>query len=262
MNHASSLREPIARIAREAGRIILEHGAFRVEQKEGHANFVTNVDRAVQDYLAQALAALLPGSRFIGEEQENDALTDHLTWVIDPVDGTTNLIHDCRFSAVSIALLEGGQPIVGAVYQPYTDELFYAESGGGATLNGSPIRTADHPFDRALIAFGTSPYNASLARRSMEIALACLQSAADIRRSGSAALDLAYVACGRVDAFFELQLKPWDFAAGALLVTEAGGRFRMPLLEGGVRFDAPQCILAASAVCEEDMLALLRAHTA
>ena len=258
MNHASSLREPIARIAREAGRIILEHGAFRVEQKEGHANFVTNVDRAVQDYLAQALAALLPGSRFIGEEQENDALTDAPTWVIDPVDGTCNLIHNYRQSAVSIALLEGKQPVLAAVYQPYTDELFFATKGGGATLNGEKISVSAHPFERALVCFGTSPYHPALAERSMKLALGFLLSTADIRRSGSAALDLAYIACGRQDVFFEITLKPWDFAAGALLVTEAGGRLLMPFEDGEIRFDCSRGILAANAVCAEKALNLIQ----
>ena len=124
-----SIRPGVERIAREAGRIILGFGEFRVEEKEGHGNFVTTVDCAVQDYLADALSALLPGSRFIGEEQENDALTDEPTWVIDPVDGTCNLIHNYRQSAVSIALLENQQPVLAAVYQPYTDELFFAEKG-------------------------------------------------------------------------------------------------------------------------------------
>jgi len=253
-----ALSEAMKRIAREAGRIILDHGAYDVEQKEGHANFVTSVDKAVQEYLSAALREALPGSRFIGEEQENDALTGEPTWIIDPVDGTTNLIHDYRQSAVSIALCENGVPVMAAVYQPYTDELFFAEKGCGATLNGQPIHAAQHPFERALVSFGTSPYNAELAERSMKMALSFLQSCADIRRSGSAAIDLANVACGRVDAFFELVLQPWDYAAGALLVTEAGGQFTMPFGGGQIRFDKPQGILAASDVCAEKTLAHIR----
>ena len=249
----------VCRIAREAGRIILSHGVYDVENKDGHANFVTAVDKDVQAYLSLALKAALPGSHFIGEEQENDALTDATTWIIDPVDGTTNLIHDYRQSAVSIALCENSEPVMAAVYQPYTDELFFAEKGCGASLNGKPIRAANTPFDRALVAFGTSPYNAELAERSMKLALAFLQNCADIRRSGSAALDLAHVACGRVDAFFELILQPWDFAAGALLVKEAGGQFTMPFGDGKVRFDGPQGVLAVNKVCAEKALAVLTA---
>ncbi|MBP3655522.1 MAG: NTP transferase domain-containing protein [Clostridia bacterium] len=255
----SLLGGDVQRIAREAGRIILSFGAYDVEQKEGHANFVTSVDKAVQDYLSAALPQALPGSRFIGEEQENETLTAAPTWIIDPVDGTTNLIHDYRQSAVSIALCENGAPVIAAVYQPYTDEMFFAEKGCGAALNGRPIRAAQTPFYRALACFGTSPYNAALAERSMALALAFLRSCADIRRSGSAALDLCHVACGRIDVFFELVLQPWDFAAGALLVTEAGGRFMAPFNGGVVRFDRPQGVFAANAVCAEDALRLIEA---
>ena len=252
-----SIRSGVERIAREAGRIILGFGEFRVEEKEGHGNFVTTVDCAVQDYLADALSALLPDSRFIGEEQENDALTDEPTWVIDPVDGTCNLIHNYRQSAVSIALLENQQPVLAAVYQPYTDELFFAERGCGATLNGEKITVSTHPFERALVAFGTSPYHAALAERSMKLALSFLRNTADIRRSGSAALDLAHVACGRQDVFFEITLKPWDFAAGALLVTEAGGQLMMPFEDGEIRFDCSRGILAANALCAKPALELI-----
>ena len=252
------IRPGVESIAREAGRIILSFGEFHVEEKEGHGNFVTDVDCAVQDYLAGALTELLPGSCFIGEEQENDALTDAPTWVIDPVDGTCNLIHNYRQSAVSIALLEGRQPVLAAVYQPYTNELFFATKGGGATLNGEAISVSAHPFERALVCFGTSPYHPALAERSMKLALGFLLNTADIRRSGSAALDLAYVACGRQDVYFEITLKPWDFAAGALLVTEAGGRLMMPFEDGEVRFDCSRGILAANALCAEKALGLIQ----
>ena len=253
-----NLQQGVARIAREAGRIIRDADDFRVEEKEGHGNFVTTVDCAVQDYLFGALAELLPGSCFIGEEQENDALTDAPTWVIDPVDGTCNLIHDYRQSAVSIALLENKRPALAAIYQPYTDELFFAVKGCGATLNGKKISVSSHPFSRALVCFGTSPYHPALAERSMKLALSFLLSAADIRRSGSAALDLANVACGRQDVFFEITLKPWDFAAGALLVTEAGGRLLMPFEDGEIRFDCSRGILATNAPCMDEALKLIQ----
>ena len=253
-----TLQSGVSRIAREAGRMILSFGEFRVDEKEGHGNFVTTVDCAVQDYLFTALTELLPDSRFIGEEQENDALTDAPTWVIDPVDGTCNLIHNYRQSAVSIALLENKQPVLGAVYQPYTDELFFAIKGCGATLNGEKISVSSHPFDHALTCFGTSPYHPALAERSMKLALEFLLQTADIRRSGSAALDLANVACGRQDIYFEITLKPWDFAAGALLVTEAGGQLLMPFEDGEIRFDCSRGILAANALCIDEALKLIR----
>ena len=226
-----------------------------VEQKEGHANFVTNIDTAVESFLGEKLLSLVPGSDMIGEEQENQPLSDRLTWIVDPVDGTTNLIHDYRVSAVSIALCENRQPVVGLVWQPYTRELFYAENGKGTTLNGEPVHVADTPFEKALVTFGTAPYYEELARRSMDLAGSFLHACADLRRSGSAAVDLATLACGRHDIFFEMRLKPWDYAAGSLLLREAGGCFAMPLLPSP-DFGASSAILAATPACFEKALAL------
>ena len=243
------MRDALLAIVRHAGEIIRRREKMIVEEKEGHANFVTTIDENVQAYLLSALSELRPDAVAIGEEKINDALTEAYTWVVDPVDGTTNLIHDFRFSAISIALLRHRRPVVGAVYNPYTDEFFYAEKGKGATLNGKPIHASQYALDKALVCFGTSPYSAELARISLDMAYAFLRRAADIRRCGSAALELAYLACGRHDVFFELSLKPWDYAAGALLVTEAGGTFEMPLSASGVDFSKNTAILATNGVC-------------
>lgn len=255
------MREKLMQIARTAGEFFSARSLSRIDQKEGHANFVTNIDREVEEYLQQALLSLVPGSRIIGEEKENDALTDAPTWIVDPVDGTTNLIHDYRCSAVSIALCENRSPVAGLIWQPYTQEMFYAEAGRGASLNGKEIHVSETPFDKALIAVGTAPYHAELAEKSMELALAFLHSCADIRRSGSAAVDLAYLAAGRLDAFFELNLKPWDYAAGSLIVREAGGVVTMPLEPGEIRYDRSTAILASGAVIAEEVRAVFDRHT-
>ncbi len=252
------MRQALERIAKTAGSFFLKQSLTDVEQKEGHANFVTNIDCRVQAYLERALTRLLPGSRFIGEEKENAPLTDAPTWIVDPLDGTTNLIHGCRMSAVSIALCEGGQPVLGLVWQPYTREMFWAEKGGGAFLNGRPVRAARNPFSRALVAMGTSPYYGELRDQTMALAKEYLKACADIRRSGSAALDLAYLACGRLDVFFELRLKPWDYAAGSLLVTEAGGRICMPLNPSGMDYALSTAIFAATETCWDEALTLFR----
>ncbi len=256
------MREELLEIVRRAGEIIRRREGMMVEEKEGHANFVTTIDENVQTYLLNALAKLRPDAVAIGEEKINDALTDDLTWVIDPVDGTTNLIHDYRASAVSIALLKDRVPVVGAVYNPYTDEFFYAQKGKGATLNGCPIHVSAFALSKALVGFGTSPYNAELAKASLDMAHAFLLRAADIRRCGSAALDLAHLACGRHDVFFELNLKPWDYAAGALLVMEAGGTFEMPLHEGGLDFSKNTAIFATNGVCHDAAFAVFKAYSA
>lgn len=253
------MKQQLTRILQHAGEMMLGRGDFAVEQKAGHANFVTSVDKAVEEYLRGELLRLLPGSVMIGEEQKNEPLTDAPTWIVDPIDGTTNFIHNYRTSAVSVALAEGGKPVIGAVFQPYTQELYYAQLGKGADCNGEPLHVTDNPLPRALVGFGTAPYNEELAQRSLELALHFLRAASDVRRCGSAALDLAYVAAGRQDAFFELILNPWDYAAGALLVTEAGGRFTMPQLPAP-DYGVSTSILAANAVCFDGALDILRQH--
>ncbi len=242
--------------AREAGRMMLEFRDAAIHQKEGHFNFVTDTDVAVQQFLQKELLSLLPGSRFFAEEQENEPLTEAPTFVVDPIDGTLNFMRHRNASAVSIGLLENKQPVVGVVYNPYADEMFTAEKGKGACLNGRRIAVSQTPFDQAMVSVGTSPYDAELARRTMSAATQFLLRGGDLRRSGSAAIDLCEVACGRSDIFFELRLRPWDVAAGSLLVTEAGGVFR------SLGHDAPYyedaCgMLACNALCEDEAMNVL-----
>jgi len=254
------MKKELTRIAREAGAFFLDRQLTSVTHKEGHANFVTNIDCRVEAYLEEALIRLLPGSLMIGEEKENQALTDAPTWIVDPLDGTTNMIHDYRMSSVSIALCEKRKPTVGLVWQPYTGEMFYAEAGKGATLNDQPMHVSQTPFQEALVAVGTSPYYEELEESSMNTARAFLHACADIRRSGSAAVDLACVACGRIDVFFEMRLKPWDYAAGSLLVQEAGGEFCMPMAGNGLNFDLTTGILAAAPSCMKQALEIWRRY--
>jgi len=254
------MKNQLKQIAVKAGDAFLHRELTSIASKEGHANYVTNIDCRVEAYLEKALLELLPGSRFIGEEKENQALTDDPTWIVDPLDGTTNMIHDYHLSAVSIALCEKKKPVTGLIWQPYTRELFYAEAGGGVFLNDCPIRVAQTPFRDALVAVGTAPYYEELTEKSMAAALAFIRSCADIRRSGSAALDLAYLACGRHDIFFEMRLKPWDYAAGSLIVQEAGGRVMMPLAGNDMDYSLSTAILAATPTCMEQALAVFRQH--
>lgn len=252
--------EAITRIMSRTRPMLVEHEDMRVMAKEGHANYVTNIDIAVQEFLTQELQRLVPGSKVIGEEGDKRQLDDQPTWVIDPIDGTTNFLRGRGFSAVSVALLEEKSPRYACIYQPFTDELFTARKGSGAYCNGSRIHVSDAAMDNALIGFGTSPYNSELADPTMKLATAFLKNAGDLRRCGSAALDLADVACGRLDVFFELRLSPWDVAAGALLVEEAGGRFCMPLCER-VQFDQPSAMLASNPNCMKKALELFEQYS-
>ena len=234
--------------------MFLQRQLTSISSKEGHANYVTNIDCMVQEYLEKALLQLLPGSLFIGEEKENQKLTDAPTWIVDPLDGTTNMIHDYRVSAVSIALCENRKPVIGLVWQPYLKEMFYAQAGKGAFLNDGPIRVAETPFSDALIAIGTAPYYQELEETSIAMAGEFLHRCADIRRSGSAAIDLANMAAGRTDAFFEMRLKPWDYAAGSLIVKEAGGEVYMPLVGEDMDYDQSTAIVAATPAVKDQVM--------
>ncbi len=253
--------EALIAIAKEAGAMMRRSHDAAIHEKEGHYNFVTDADVAVQAYLKSALLTLCPGARFYAEEQENEPLTDAPTFVVDPIDGTINYMRLRHMSAVSIGYLEGRQPVMAVVYNPYANELFYARKGRGAFLNGQPIRVSDLPYDMALVELGTSPYDAELAKQTMVAAGRFLSECGDLRRSGSAAIDLCGVACGRADIFFELRLRPWDVAAGALIVEEAGGRF-ISLGHDAPFFEAACGMLACNAACAADALRVLQEVTA
>ena len=197
-----------------------------IDEKAGPANFVTVYDVRIQNLLMEALHTILPEAQFFAEEKENDPaiLREGYTFIIDPIDGTTNFIHNWGISAISVGLLWRGVPVVGMICDPYRDELYEARLGLGATCNGHPIHVSDRPVERGVFAVGTAPYyRETLGDRTFAMMRHLFDAGVDIRRLGSAALDLAAVACGRADGYVELLISPWDYAAGALLVTEAGG---------------------------------------
>lgn len=215
------------RVVKEAGKLFFEKVTEGdVNEKKGTANFVTSVDLAVQDFVVRELECLLPGSNIITEESSSNLFhMERPTWILDPVDGTTNLMYDYRHSAVSLALLIEGKPVLGMVYNPFLQEFFWGEKGKGAFLNEKSMKvSSSRKLSDSLVAFGTTPYDRSEAARTFEITRDVFSNSRDVRRSGSAALDMAYVACGRLDGFYELSLQPWDYAAGIILLEEAGGR--------------------------------------
>ncbi|MFZ4724440.1 MAG: inositol monophosphatase family protein, partial [Paludibacter sp.] len=167
----------------------------------------------------------LPESGFIAEEGTNDIQGERYNWVIDPLDGTTNYIQGVPIYSVSIGLLDGDELVLGVVYEVGRDECFYAWKGGGAYLNGKAIRVSDrNNIHDALLATGFPYSDYSQMTEYMAFLEKMMKEARGVRRLGSAAADLAYVACGRFDAFWEYDLKPWDVAAGAVIVKEAGGK--------------------------------------
>ena len=219
--------ERIKEIVKEAGEILLQAINIEesVEEKTGRANFVTLYDKKVQDFLFSRLSEILPEAVFIGEEEEEHAsLPDGYAFIIDPIDGTTNFMKGYRTSCISVGLLKGGRPEIGVVYNPYQKEMFWAKRGEGAYCNGKVIHVSSHSLENGLVLVGTSPYNEELSKKSFAWAYELFIRSLDIRRSGSAAIDLCYLAAGRAEFYFELLLSPWDFAAGALILEEAGGK--------------------------------------
>jgi myo-inositol-1(or 4)-monophosphatase len=217
-----------ARAARAAGNIILRYmnridGLNIVEKQQ--MDFVSEVDKLAEAEIIKELRRAYPDHAILGEESGAIG-KGPLQWVIDPLDGTHNYLRGIPHFSVSIALLEKGVPMHGVVFDPLRDELFTASKGDGAFLNDRRMRVSKREnLGGALIATGF-PYRqrAHLAPQ-LDMTRAILGQAEDIRRSGSAALDLAYTAAGRYDGYFEIGLKPWDMAAGVLLVHEAGGRY-------------------------------------
>ncbi|MDF2908615.1 MAG: Archaeal fructose,6-bisphosphatase of inositol monophosphatase family [Herbinix sp.] len=218
--------DEIIKIVKEAGHIMLAAQNIQsgVVSKEGRANFVTKYDVEVQNFLFDKLGKLYPSATFIGEEEEARTAPGEYCFIIDPIDGTTNFIMDYHHSAISVGLMYHGQMAAGVVYDPYLNELFYAERGTGAFLNNKPLTMMDLPLREGLVCIGTCPYYRDKTDEVFAITRKLFDVALDIRRTGSAALDLCYVAASRFVLFFEPVLSPWDYSAASLIITEAGGK--------------------------------------
>ena len=220
------LLENIIHAVRACGTIILNADRTKsgIDEKAGHANFVTAYDKKVQSELQKRLLEILPEAVFVGEEEDVHAsVKDGYAFIVDPIDGTTNFIKDYHASAISVALIKDAKRYMGVVYNPYIDEVYTAVKGKGAFLNGSPIQVSRQPLENGIVIFGTATYYEEYAKATFDMAYDYYCKALDVRRSGSAALDLCNIAAGRAELFFELRLCPWDYAAGSLIVEEAGG---------------------------------------
>ena len=212
------------RLAEEAGHLLLE-GLARAEvlgTKSTVTDMVTSMDRASERHIVDGIRAARPDDAIVGEEGTDEVGSTGVRWIIDPLDGTTNYLYGVPAYAVSIAVDVGGQVVAGVVADPSHRETFGAVLGGGATCNGRPITcSAVESLSQALVGTGFS-YEPARRERQGAIVAALLPRARDIRRFGAAALDLCWVACGRLDAFYEKGLQPWDLEAGVLIAAEAG----------------------------------------
>lgn len=232
-------------IVKEAAKV-MTGGEYTVTEK-GAANFVTDKDVAVEKFLAQALSDAFPGIGFVGEEEDfaADALGKEYTAVVDPIDGTMNFTRDLNLSVISVAILHRGKPFIGVVLNPYTNELFSAEAGKGAYLNGKRIHVSDRDLPQSCFFTAWSTYKKEYAKACFDISQDIYYDTCDIRRLGVCAYELCCLAAGRGELYFEIRVFPWDFAAAQLIVLEAGGCI------GTIGFDAPvytrpQPILAAN----------------
>ena len=231
------IQQEIERLARKAGEKILHSDAaslrdVTVTTKSSRRDLVTSMDLEIQQMLITELRKLLPESRFLCEESipelADAILTDPsdlergLCFIIDPIDGTANFVHGMRHSCTSIAMTVDGETRIGVIYDPYRDELFSARKGFGCALNGETLPVFDASMKNEITVFGTAPYDESTNAPTFRLAHRLFELSADVRRTGSAALDCCWTACGRFALYAELSLSAWDYAAGKLIAEETG----------------------------------------
>jgi myo-inositol-1(or 4)-monophosphatase len=200
---------------------------FKISSKEGRNNLVTEFDKLSEKTIIEALTNEFPESSFLAEESGESGVKNKsgLFWVIDPLDGTVNFAHSIPIFSVSIAAMVDGELFCGIIYQPMLEEMFVAEKGKGAYLNGSKLSVSTNSDIQSAFLVTGFPYNVdSNPSDCLQAFIEVISQGVPVRRLGSAALDLAYTACGRFDGFWEVNLNPWDVAAGVLLVNEAGGK--------------------------------------
>lgn len=197
---------------------------FEINEKTSNVNLVTEYDKKIQEFLFDELSKIVPNAKFLAEEGENNKqLTDGYCFIIDPIDGTTNFIKGFQHSAISVGLAKDGELIIGVVLDPDLNNLFYAEKGKGAYLNNEKIHVGNCDISNSLIMFGTCPYEHELAHKTFELTEKVFYKCLEVRRGGSAALDICYVASGKADLYYELIIRPWDWAGATLILKEAGG---------------------------------------
>ena len=224
---------------------------FWIENKGNVGNDVTAMDVAVQEFLIKTLAEAFPESTFMGEEDETVWSSERVAetkwlWIIDPIDGTSNFIRDLKASAISVGLLHYGNPYLGVVYNPYIDELYYAQKGKGAFLNDTPIHVSGRDFAHSHFCTAASLYNKSLAAPCFSIMQEVYMQCDDFRRFGTASIEMTDLAAGKVELYFEMRLFPWDYAASAVIIEEAGGFVGTCSYLDGLCYHKPIPILAAN----------------
>ena len=236
----------------------MQFDADKIEYK-GLNDMVSYVDKSAEQKLVQNLEKLIPDAGFITEEKTINRAGKTYTWIIDPLDGTTNFIHGIPAYGISVALYEDGLPVIGVVCELNRGEMFYAYKGGLAYLNKKEIRVSTNPdIKSSLLATGFPYYQFDKQAQYLKLLEEMMQKSHGVRRIGAAAIDLVYTACGRFDAFFEYNLQQWDFAAGCFIVQQAGGGVYD--FSGGDEYFTKREILATNGKLTKEMLETIKRH--
>lgn len=253
------LLKEIEKLAKDAGSIILDGSDVKIKEKTGRRDLVTSKDLEIQDMLMEKLHALVPEARFFCEEDTSfdsrhvitdpEEIGEGICFIIDPIDGTSNFVHGQMHSCTSIAMAASGIVEIGVIYDPFRREIFSACRGKGSFINGEKIPVFDEQLSDTIAVFGTAPYDDSTNAPTFRLAHLLYEIASDVRRTGSAALDCCWTACGRFSLFAELSLSPWDFAAGKLIaeetgckVSDIGGRPLSIKRKSSVLIGRPSCV--------------------
>jgi myo-inositol-1(or 4)-monophosphatase len=244
-------------VAREAGRVLRDNfGRKIVVNHKGEIDLVTEIDLAAEKVIKDLISSHYPKHQILAEESGAHTSASEYRWIVDPLDGTTNYSHGLPIFCVSIALELSGNVILGVIYDPMREEMFAAERGGGATLNGRTIEVSSVSQLRKAMLVTGFPYDVQTDQvNNLDHFANFIKSAQAVRRLGSACIDLCCVACGRMDGFWELKLNPWDMAAGALIVEEAGGR--VTRFDGGPFDPFKQEICASNGLLHDQMIGVL-----
>lgn len=246
----SLLLDKIKQAVVDAARIL--DRPFAVTEKNGASNLVTTADVALENRLRESLKEILPEAEFLGEE--GHCITDsRLFFVVDPIDGTANFTRGMNMSAISVGLVRDGEAVIGVIYDPYRNELFCAEQGEGAYLNGKRIYVSDRDLSHSVIFTALSLYRREYAPACVRILERVYSRCDDFRRLGSAVLELAYLCCGRGELYFEARVYPWDVCAALCILIEAGGYFASPHFER-IDFTHPFSIVCANSPESLEML--------
>ncbi len=242
----TELLQSLVSIVKDASKIMMDNEKrAHIEQKGNDSNYVTEADTSIQRYLIEKLPQLIPGSTVVGEEDGQTDASGEYVWVIDPIDGTSNFIRDLGLSVISVGLMKSNEPYLGVIYHPYRDDLYCGQIGVGAFLNGNPIHVSDRDFRHSHLCSAMSLYDKRYAKPCFNIIEKIYEQSDDLRRLGSAALELAMLAAGKVELYFEIRVFPWDVAAAFPIIMAAGGQVECLHLKG-LPLDRPFPVIAAN----------------